>query len=247
MRWRRTIAEWREPDRRSEPPTGPEPLSTTAYILGLDLGQAQDPSALAIAERFQPTRGEATYAFRHLHRWPLGTPYTAIVADVAALVTTPPLNFPVLTVDRTGVGRAVFELFEEARLAANLQAILITAGNAVTREPGGCWHVAKVELVSVLQALLQSGRLKIAAELPLAESLKRELLTFKAKITVAGNETFEAWRERDHDDLVLAVALSCWFGERLPVTQDVARGFTPRPRQWGRSPSESWKHWADRL
>jgi hypothetical protein len=25
----------------------------------------------------------------------------------------------------------------------------------------------------------------------------------------AGNEIFEAWRERDHDDVVLALALAC--------------------------------------
>ena len=30
----------------------------------------------------------------------------------------------------------------------------------------------------------------------------------------SGNETFESWRERDHDDLVLAVALAAWLGER---------------------------------
>jgi len=40
--------------------------------------------------------------------------------------------------------------------------------------------------------------------------LARELETFQVKLTEAGNETFESWRERDHDDLVLAVALVCW-------------------------------------
>ena len=72
-------------------------------------------------------------------------------------------------------------------------------------------------VTATLQALLSSGRLKIAAELPLAEVLKRELLHFKVKITVAGNETFEAWRERDHDDLVLALALALYVGSFPPV------------------------------
>ena len=37
---------------------------------------------------------------------------------------------------------------------------------------------------------------------------------------LTGNETFESWRERDHDDLVLAVALAIWFGDkgRRPFT-----------------------------
>jgi hypothetical protein len=38
---------------------------------------------------------------------------------------------------------------------------------------------------------------------------------FKAKITASANETFEAWREGQHDDLVLAVALAVWGGENL--------------------------------
>jgi hypothetical protein len=31
-------------------------------------------------------------------------------------------------------------------------------------------------------------------------------------VTAAGNETFEAWRDHDHDDLVLAVALPLYAG-----------------------------------
>jgi hypothetical protein len=33
------------------------------------------------------------------------------------------------------------------------------------------------------------------------------------KVSAAGNEAFTGWRERDHDDLVLAVALACWLAE----------------------------------
>ena len=39
----------------------------------------------------------------------------------------------------------------------------------------------------------------------------------RVKVTLAGNETFEAWRERDHDDLVLAVALALYVGNVQPV------------------------------
>ena len=47
-----------------------------------------------------------------------------------------------------------------------------------------------------------------------AEVLVRELSTFRAKVNIAtGNESFEAWRSRDHDDMVLAVALAAWLGE----------------------------------
>jgi hypothetical protein len=35
------------------------------------------------------------------------------------------------------------------------------------------------------------------------------------KVTDSGKETFEAWREGDHDDLVMAVALAARAGERV--------------------------------
>ena len=41
----------------------------------------------------------------------------------------------------------------------------------------------------------------------------RELAQFKVKINIStGHDSYEAWREGDHDDLVLAVALACWYG-----------------------------------
>jgi hypothetical protein len=43
---------------------------------------------------------------------------------------------------------------------------------------------------------------------PAAEVLTRELEGFKVKITPAANETFGTWRDGEHDDLVLAVALA---------------------------------------
>lgn len=198
-------------------PAPPEPeyaAPAPEYSVGLDLGQARDYSALCVAERTVPVKGRPQYAVRHLHRWPLGTSYTAIVADMGALVTTAPLDNPLLAVDQTGVGRAVVEMFAGAK--ARQHPVVITGGQAASRGPDGSWHVAKLQLVSILQSLLSSARLTVAAELPLAAALKDEMLNFKVKVTVAGNETFEAWRERDHDDLVLAVALACWAGESAP-------------------------------
>lgn len=200
----------------TEPVPPPEEYTPPApeYAVGLDLGQARDYSALCVAERTVPTKGRPEYAVRHLYRWPLGTSYTKIVADVSDLVTSAPLANPLLAVDQTGVGRAVVEMFQGAK--ARQHPVVITGGQASSRGPDLSWHVAKLQLVSILQSLLSSGRLAVAAELPLAATLKDEMLNFKVKVSLAGNESFEAWRERDHDDLVLAVALACWVGECAP-------------------------------
>ena len=91
--------------------------------------------------------------------------------------------------------------------------IWITGGETVSRK-GRIIRVPKRDLVSVLQVMFQTGRLKIATSLPLGPVLVDELMNFRAKITPAGNDTYEAWRERDHDDLVLALAIAAWYAER---------------------------------
>jgi len=189
------------------------------YFAGLDLGQAQDYSALAVLERTlrpdqaRPGRELAHYAVRELRRWPLGTSYTVICADVVKLYAAPPLKGSTLVVDRTGVGASVVDFVSKAKPACWVRPVLITAGHQVTRDGTG-FHVPKKELVSVLQVLFQTRRLKVAQSLREAETLTKELSTFKVKVTTAGNETFEAWRERDHDDLVLAVGIAAWVAER---------------------------------
>jgi hypothetical protein len=197
-------------------------MDEISYLAGLDLGQASDFTALAILERCRPTdwadpsttpKKERTFAVRHLERFSLGTPYPTICDRLVALFAQPPLSGATLVVDQTGVGRAVIDMICRARPRATIRPITITAGHtAVPDGPG--WHVPKKELVSTLQVLVQSRRLQVARMLPMASVLVKELETFRVKITVSANETFESWRERDHDDLVLAVAMAAWVGER---------------------------------
>jgi hypothetical protein len=90
------------------------PKTEIEYTIGLDLGQLQDFSALCVVERTAPPDGEATYAVRHLHRWPLGTAYTQIAADVADTAYRPALGLPRIAADATGVGQAVMEIVGSA-------------------------------------------------------------------------------------------------------------------------------------
>jgi hypothetical protein len=204
------------------------------YFVGLDLGRQIDPSALAVLRWHAPPRPRPVhgapppapppapvYEVPALKRWPLGTPYRQIVAEVARFLKTPPLadHCPLLVLDRTGVGEAVAEMCEEQLRAEGVRGgfvgVTITAGAAVSQDLAtpARWKVAKKQLASVLQVLLGNRRLRVAESLPEALTLKRELGTFTVKITEALNETYEAWRENDHDDLVLAVGLAAWAAE----------------------------------
>jgi hypothetical protein len=216
-------------------------LPKTVCYAGLDLGQAQDYTALAILERplILPTTPMQdrvrSYAVRHLERFPLGTSYPEIVRRVTQIVRRPALAGGALAVDATGVGRPVIDLFTAK--GVRLNAINITSGHAVTKADDGSWHVPKKVLVSTVQILLQSRRLRIAECLPDAVILAKEMQAFRVKITTSGNETFEAWRERDHDDLVLAVALAAWLGERI-----VQR--TPSPQEYGEMQGGVSDYWS---
>jgi len=153
----------------------------------------------------------------------LGTPYTQIVADMADLAAQPPLAGGYLCVDNTGVGRAVVNMFRKARMPLQLIPITIVPSHTAKPAPeGGGWNVPKADLVAVMQTLVQSRRFHIVPTLPDAKVLGRELQAFRVKVNLAtGNETFQSWRERDHDDCVLSVALACWYGERCCKRIDI--------------------------
>jgi hypothetical protein len=34
-------------------------------------------------------------------------------------------------------------------------------------------------------------------------------------------DSYSAWREQDHDDLVLAVALACWWGQNMLIMEEI--------------------------
>ena len=215
-------------------------------LIGVDLGQQRDYTAISVTERVllpsgefyrepcydgftQQTRwrtaqeGKPEYRVRHLERPKLGTPYTEVVDRVVELVKTLGGN-PVLAVDATGVGRPVMDMLWKT-LGEELEgtesyidrcAVTITGGDSVTRSPDGGLRVPKRDLVSATLVLMQNGQLKIADALYLKDTLVKELLNFRVKINIStAHDSYEAWREGDHDDLVLSVALACWAGERF--------------------------------
>ncbi len=211
-------------------------MSTSiTYYVGLDLGQVNDPTALAVVERrdeyHEPLCGKLTgppsrpmYAVNYLRRWALGSPYPDIVADLAALIDTPrprsnvyPLHGCTLGVDECGVGRGVLDIIRRANLRASLVPVLVTAGHDATPAPsGGGWHLPKKQLMSAPLALLQENRLRIKGDLPQADTLRKEFLSYSTKVSAAGSLTLEPLRSGQHDDILFATAIAVWLGENMP-------------------------------
>ena len=203
------------------------------FFTGLDLGQANDYSTLAVVERVE-MKGEwdavafawkkhAQLRLRYLERIPLGTPYPEVVARTARVTGSGEIAGDCqLLVDATGVGRPVVDLLRGARLQCPLVPAIITGGTSESYAKG-FRHVPKNNLITGLQIALQRGDLQIAGGMAYGAALVAEMAEMRVRISGQGNEQFAAWREGTHDDLVFAVALACW-GARKAYPSDVAGG-----------------------
>jgi hypothetical protein len=185
-------------------------------IFGVDLGKMQDYSTLAILQLV----GELNpiYQCGWLHRFALNTRYMNVVKQVTDLI-----NRPVfancdkhLVLDHTCVGNPVSEMFEGYEpLKLNPLKIDYHGGFEVTKKEEDRYSVPKRDLAMEMNKIMQSRRLKVASALEHAEAFQKEMEAFRLKITAKGNDTYEAERESDHDDLVLAVACAIWAGEHV--------------------------------
>lgn len=200
-------------------------------IIGVDLGQQNDYTAICVLEAYPTVYNQerlirdpdcnrimpigqviegtpVTFAVRHLER-ELGASYPDVVRRISALIQALDNN-PLLVVDHTGCGRPVVDMIRESGL--DPVAVTITGGDAVNQD-GSNIRVPKRDLVGSLVVALQTHRLKIARSLPDADLLTTELLNFKVKVSTAGHDSYGAWREGQHDDLVLSVALATWTAD----------------------------------
>lgn len=223
---------------------------STPYSIGLDLGQAQDYSALAVLEHvkllppgWEPLgyfatdgRGMQTPWPRpgvppmlrelrvvHLQRWTLGTPYHEVVDDVCKLVRSPELNGSRFYFDRSGVGRAVGDHLWQSFHNGYMGETMPEGRTIHGGEKSHGGGTSKKDLISALELPIQQGRFKIPQGLPLADVLERELTSFKLKLAPkTGKEKFEIERRtgEGHGDLVIAVALAA-------IHPDF--GISPRP------------------
>jgi hypothetical protein len=206
--------------------------------MGVDLGQSQDYTAIVILERLtkgaygdkQKREREHEWHLRDSDRLPLGTSYQDAtkhikdkirrLEDLGGRVT--------LIVDSTGVGRPVIDSMKEDGLKPI--AVTVTGGRKVVVENGE-YHVPKRDLISAAKIMLGKRTLKIAKSMPYADVLVHELDNIRVKINVAtGHDTYEAWREREHDDLVFAFCLACWWAlqkkDFVSITDEVVTDTT---------------------
>ena len=182
-------------------------------VVGVDLAQSADFTCFTFIE-WQGEGDAAIYAVRHIDRF-RGQPYTAVARRLGDLVGRLLIRRPrpdvTVVVDATGVGAAALDVMRETDIAAPLVPVLIHGGDRVLFEDG-VYRVPKRDLIATVQVAMEAKRLRINPDFPFASILTDELSKFRWKTTPTGRDAFEAWREDDHDDAVLSVALGLWWG-----------------------------------
>jgi hypothetical protein len=188
-----------------------------SYVLGLDLGQSPDATALALLE--YDDIQEPDYRLRGLYRFPRGTPYTNLSDPICRHICEVELRDRVnIAVDASGAGRPVVDYLREELYPVSMFAITITGGNETTgehRKP----NVPKRDLIGTTSLILEQRRLRIAENMMHTEALIDELLAYRRTISERGNDTYGA-PSGSHDDLVLALSLALWTAEnRRPAAR----------------------------
>ncbi len=215
---------------------------TLAFVLGVDLGQSADYSAFVGVEKvrisafdkwvenptarvelnnpyanLEPTyKVDIEYHIRLIDRAQLGTSYADIVRHIYKIVNAPSIKEflgnlkPIVALDAAGIGRAVFDMLQEAGVR-EVRAITATGGENI-HEDGEYYTVPKTHLASLVKGLFGRNILKIARDLPEADTLIRELENYLIKRTSAANVKLEA-AGSGHDDLVSALSLACFIAE----------------------------------
>jgi hypothetical protein len=150
------------------------PRQGVRYVVGLDLGQSVDPTAIAVGE-VERVGGRPVVRIGYLERI-LGMEYPVLVAHVGHILSEPQNRDAELVLDYTGVGRPVADMFRGNRMRPIC--VSITAGNEAIDHGSGNWSVPKVTLVSGLQALLHANRFFVQQDIQDAGALVSELQSF---------------------------------------------------------------------
>ncbi len=203
------------------------------YFIGLDLGKSNDYSAVCIAQRTDFDNPKGAIEVNNVDRFPLGTPYTKVAQHVGDLIRRLPdaivereywpmdkeiprkevIHDYMLIVDATGVGNAVVELLRAQRL--RMDEVVITSGVGQDRSEGSRTYLPKVQLISPLRVAFESGRLKIATQIPHWRQIESELMDFDEEISGSGAPSYGNRSANGHDDMVLAMALAVWKADKM--------------------------------
>lgn len=217
-------------------PLGPQ---VDMWIVSADLGKKRDYTAIAV---LQVVGG--LILVRHVERFPIGTKYPDIRARVKQIVSSPKFPNAILVVDGTGVGEPVVDEMRADGLNP-IAFVLKGTGRARTEKTDGGFvterrcYVPKIDVVDLGRMLSEEGILKVVRDCPFEDVAKKEFGNFRVRLSEAGRQKFGAWRDSEHDDIVLAILIGSYIGWRAvrraaaaPASTQVETPSSKMSRTW---------------
>ena len=200
------------------------------HIISVSLGGPGKPSGLVVVEPrskyFHPKGDESRlewdnhYDVRWLERLAAERSYPAIVARIRECASARRLTARdcSLLVDITATGRAPLRLFEDQGLYPEPIEVM-SAGDAAYHND--LQQLPARDMIGAVQVAFQSRRIEVSDKLELAATLLTDLQAFDP------TATSPAARASRNDDLVTAVAIAVWWGERLQWNEEIADRMLP--------------------
>ncbi len=214
-------------------------MQSGQHIVSLSLGTVAEPSGLVVVDPRtkleEPNDKDGRRDWENhfnvvwTERFPAGRPIPAVVARVSELVSDKRLAKKCSTLlDITSTGAAPLRVFQNP----GLYPVPIDLTNTGAEEyTNGMHRVPLRDVIGAAQVVLQTARLKVAHALELAETLVSDLQAFDPK-PIARNPDL---RGGQNADLVLALAIALWWGDKLTWNDDVGRR-----RYESKGPNCSW-------
>lgn len=186
------------------------------FVIGVDIGQVRDPTALALVEYFdsvetrRASRRHALREVREVRTLPLGVSYQSVVEELSR-VAAPLGPHTRVVFDATG-SRGVKDLFMDAHREGMFSRrpvpVTIVGGESpLSTDADGDSTIGQVELVRSLREQVATGGFRFAPDATGVDELITEAMSFEPMQTATGRLRFAS---RKHDDRVFALALALY-------------------------------------
>ncbi len=194
-------------------------------IISLSLGTVAEPSGLVVVTPWSsmyPPDGLAPEAgvgnrfnVIEIKRFPAGHPLPAIINRVSEIASLKQVSREsIIVLDISSVGTAALRAFQ----ARGMYPAAIDLTNAGAEGfSNDAQQVPLRDVIGAAQVVLETARLKVASALELATTLVSDLQAFDPK-PIARNPDLRGGR---NTDLVLALAVALWWGDRLTWDDDL--------------------------
>lgn len=193
------------------------------YYLGVDVGMALKPTALALVARdFNQEEEDYPLACSYIQTLPPGAKYPEVAARISEiekeLLRRRAHSLKIL-VDVTGQGQPVIDLLRRG-LESKIISAQFTAGAGSSSE-GDTWRIRKEEMITHLKIMLQTGRLELPGRWrdPAQERAVSEMLRELENFTYhpPEDDTLEI-KTGERDNLATALGLAVWTEREWRVT-----------------------------